>query len=797
MKRETRDRIFAYTLLIIFFLSHIPIMFNVDPVRAGSNYFVAPNGNDSTGDGSIGNPFKTILRGINATSAGDTVMVRAGYYAGVYFPNTLGGSEGSPITIQNYNGEKAVVNRSCIRFGGGNPNYNGLFEFNKQSWMVIDGLEFHNATKFAIALHEGHETQYVGNITIQNCYFWNNTDGAVHTDAYRSGIPDHYALYNVIIRNNTCYNNNNGWYNTPGQECFSMYECRQFHIYDNTISLNWKICIDAKAGARDGEIYNNTINTSHPNLNPHDGYANYYWNGGGITLDGASTYIDNISVFNNTIFGNKTGITISTESGGTSSNITIYNNILNLTGSTDWSAIIIWHKSGVSGQYKENIYILFNTIFTNSRAIYLDEWDYHMKDITIANNILDTSQNTIGIDWLNATTNHTVRNNLFNVSTSDIYGVGAVNGTPLFNNSLNDFTLKNALSPAVDSGSNAHVSSVLVTVTHDKNGVSRPYNSVVDMGAYEYNGPAWVYYSNTPPTITNPSPTNNTGNIGLTPNVVVTITDANGNNSQVTFLTSTDGIIWTSRQSTSGVLNTTAQYSYTQASSYSTWYYWKVYADDGHDNVSVWYRFQTRDAPLYTPTIGNPNPSNHSFMINISLTQVSVVINDPNGDAFDWTIQISTGDSSSANGDSNGTKTCSITGDLPYSTNIFWWVNATDGANPISKKYVFTTDVSKAQPGSGFLDNIWNTSFSPWTNLFNNYVGNGNVFYLFPLIIITLGLYIHSDHNSLLTSMFMIGSGALLGVGTLSMGLPHMPILFGIFAAMGLVPLFSHIFFGE
>ena len=97
---------------------------------------------------------------------------------------------------------------------------------------------------------------------------------------------------------------------------------------------------------------------------------------------------------------------------------------------------------------------------------------------------------------------------------------------------------------------------------------------------------------------------------------------------------------------------------------------------------------------------------------------------------------------------------------------------------------------------SDFLDNMWNLSFSPWTNLFDRFVGNGNVFYLFPLIVVTFGLYQHSDQNAPLTSMFMIGSGALFAFGTLAMGVPDLPIIFGLFCAMGFAPLFTSIFFG-
>lgn len=97
---------------------------------------------------------------------------------------------------------------------------------------------------------------------------------------------------------------------------------------------------------------------------------------------------------------------------------------------------------------------------------------------------------------------------------------------------------------------------------------------------------------------------------------------------------------------------------------------------------------------------------------------------------------------------------------------------------------------------TNFTDNIWNYTFKAWTNLFNNYVGNGNIFFIFPLIIVTMGIYVKTE-NPVLTSMFMISSGAVLGFGTLSAGIPDLPLLFVLFAAMGLVPLFTFIFFGD
>lgn len=46
----------------------------------GATYYVATTGNNSTGDGSIGNPWATPAYGAQQLASGDTLMVRAGTY---------------------------------------------------------------------------------------------------------------------------------------------------------------------------------------------------------------------------------------------------------------------------------------------------------------------------------------------------------------------------------------------------------------------------------------------------------------------------------------------------------------------------------------------------------------------------------------------------------------------------------------------------------------------------------------------------------------------------------------------
>ena len=96
----------------------------------------------------------------------------------------------------------------------------------------------------------------------------------------------------------------------------------------------------------------------------------------------------------------------------------------------------------------------------------------------------------------------------------------------------------------------------------------------------------------------------------------------------------------------------------------------------------------SNSAPFFT----SESPTNGSTDIANSTTQLSVTINDPEGDTFNWTIQTSPNIGSSlANDESNGTKTCSVSG-LRHNTTYTWYVNCTDGTAWTREWYTFKTE---------------------------------------------------------------------------------------------------------
>ncbi|OCR01275.1 hypothetical protein BCD67_25780 [Oscillatoriales cyanobacterium USR001] len=73
------------------------------------DYYISPQGNDSTGDGSLAKPWKTTNKALNKTAAGDRVIIRQGTYRGGagWFPGNA--TAAAPISIEAYPGEKVTL----------------------------------------------------------------------------------------------------------------------------------------------------------------------------------------------------------------------------------------------------------------------------------------------------------------------------------------------------------------------------------------------------------------------------------------------------------------------------------------------------------------------------------------------------------------------------------------------------------------------------------------------------------------------------------------------------------------
>jgi hypothetical protein len=90
--------------------------------------------------------------------------------------------------------------------------------------------------------------------------------------------------------------------------------------------------------------------------------------------------------------------------------------------------------------------------------------------------------------------------------------------------------------------------------------------------------------------------------------------------------------------------------------------------------------------------------------------------------------------------------------------------------------------------GSELIDNPMDTIFSPFVDLL------GPSFWLIPLTFITIALYVKT-RDTVIVSIFMIGSGVLLSSGSIFAGYPEMALAYMIFSGLGIVGLIAGIFF--
>ena len=228
------------------------------------------------------------------------------------------------------------------------------------------------------------------------------------------------------------------------------------------------------------------------------------------------------------------------------------------------------------------------------------------------------------------------------------------------------------------------------------------------MGGSTYAGytrPIYANYEvagNNAPTITGEHPTNGSTGEELSIAVGCTVNDADAEDMEVTFATSPDGSAWTNVQTNSTVADGTGvNYTYSGASSYSTKYYWKVYADDGTDNTtSATWDFTTKaEAWSNTdPVISGEQPSNQSTSQELTpACGVTLTDSDANH-TFNVTYASNYSDGSTwVNYQTNssvsnpGTVNWTFSGASACLTKYWWQVFCHDGFSNVSKRYHFTT----------------------------------------------------------------------------------------------------------
>lgn len=445
---------------------------------SAANYYVSTTGSDSN-PGTQSLPFLTIQHAVNTAGSNlETLFIEGGVYNERVRLFSL---NSQAVTITSYNGP-AIIDGSGISLFG---PYDGLFELRNCSNVTVDNIRVQNSQYIGILVFGNN----VSNITIRNCSTYNTGASGIYGNG--QAAVGAYGINNILIEDNVielAVSRSPGGY----EECISLTEGVENFVIRNNRVFNGgigtipggPIGIDAKNGVRNGEIYRNVV---------------YDMNNSsaGIYVDAYERSARNIRIYQNEVFGcEDIGISIGAEQGGTVDDIYVYNNLVYNNGA-DGIKITGFSTDGSPNDIRR-VWVYNNTVYANGFQNTLGGnnqggamWIEGDTDtIIVRNNIFADNNFNNGVHiYLSNQSKVEASHNLIdgnrgrswpNPPMSEINGSSPILANPAFVDANGgDFQLRD-VSPAIDAGDNQLFPPV------DFNDDPRPVNSIVDMGAFEY-----------------------------------------------------------------------------------------------------------------------------------------------------------------------------------------------------------------------------------------------------------------------------------------------------------------------
>ncbi|MCJ7447914.1 MAG: right-handed parallel beta-helix repeat-containing protein [Bacteroidales bacterium] len=162
-------------------------------------YYVATTGDDGTGDGSIGNPWKTITYAIDSEMSGqDKLYVRGGTYnEKVYIGaiNSIPGIAGNHTIISSYPGESAIIDGVGVLTG---LNFPIVYIYD--NYVDFIGFEIRNTTG-GINGNDGIDIHPIAmNVTVSHCTIHNVWGGGIVCQG-DYGIIEYNTVYDASMNN--------------------------------------------------------------------------------------------------------------------------------------------------------------------------------------------------------------------------------------------------------------------------------------------------------------------------------------------------------------------------------------------------------------------------------------------------------------------------------------------------------------------------------------------------------------------------------------------------------------------
>lgn len=187
-------RTVAGALLLAFTLATAHAAESCDPIRTFADgksplreIFISPSGNNSTGNGSQGNPYQTISRALQGVQPGDAIRMLPGTYPAGTSIGNLAGTSNAPIWLGGVPG----LARPVISGGA------TAMQLSRVRFVILENLEVAGATANGINCDDGGEyanSNATRHVIFRNLYIHDIGTGGNNDGLKLSGVNDYFVL---------------------------------------------------------------------------------------------------------------------------------------------------------------------------------------------------------------------------------------------------------------------------------------------------------------------------------------------------------------------------------------------------------------------------------------------------------------------------------------------------------------------------------------------------------------------------------------------------------------------------
>lgn len=255
------------------------IVLTMATMSFGATYYVATTGSDSN-PGTSALPWATIQYAVNTIAAGDTIIVKAGTYAGARIENS--GTSSAPKTLM-----AETVGTVTLNALGPVARHSGIMEVENYAasvnYWVINGFTINGNNTMRPIDSRSIDGQDNTHITASNNTVF---------DALATGISSGHTHYLLVENNSTSSNNEHGTYTNNSSD----YGIERGNLVFNNYGCGMHHNGDKRTGGGDGimSFWLNEKNTI---------YGNGTGGGAAINCDG----VQDSKFINNLVYGNTAG----------------------------------------------------------------------------------------------------------------------------------------------------------------------------------------------------------------------------------------------------------------------------------------------------------------------------------------------------------------------------------------------------------------------------------------------------------------------------------------------------------